>query len=276
VLASLSAVLRLLLFVAWTLVCLPVYLPALMARRYYRRISNFYWRMVAEHVLRMRIVTRGQLSARRPLLVVSNHVGYLDIIVLGSLIPGCFVSKAEVRRWPGIGFLARIARTVFVDRRQSSAGRHRDEIANRLRENEPLILFPEGTSSDGNRVLPFKSALFNAAERAVDDRTIHVQPISIAYTRYRGLPMGYRMRPHYAWYGDMDLVTHLWDVLKRGDFTVEVDFLPTTTIESFADRKELARFCEGEVRRGLNGALTGRPVVGGEPEVAGAPAEVVA
>lgn len=259
--AGLMAASRLLMFVAWTLVCLVPYLPALALRRYYRRIAQFYWKVVNDHVLRMHVVVRGSICRDRPLLIVANHQSYLDICVFGQLIPGCFVSKAEVRKWPGIGFLALIARTIFVDRRPSSAGRQRDEIAGRLKEGEPLMLFPEGTTSDGNRVLPFKSAMFNVAEVAIHDGGhIAVQPVSIAYTRHNGLPMGYGLRPFYAWFGDMDLASHLWEVLMLGDFTVEVDFLPPVTMEGFADRKALAKHCEEVVRRGHNGALTGRPV----------------
>lgn len=257
--AAVSAALRLILFVLWTLILLPPYLLALLLRRHYRRIALFYWRTVGRFLIRMDVRVHGEMSAERPLLLVLNHVSYLDIVLLGGLIPGCFVSKAEVRKWPGIGFLALIGRTVFVERRPSAVGRQRDAIAGRLKEGEPLILFPEGTSSDGNRVLPFKSALFNAAEVAVGgDAHVRVQPVAIAYTRFGGLPMGYAGRPFYAWYGDMDLVSHLWEVMKRGRFTAEVEFMSPVTVDRFANRKDLARYCEAETRRGFNRLLTGR------------------
>lgn len=257
-LASASAAFRLLLFVLWTLILLPPYLAALAAGRYYRRIACFYWRVTARYLIRMRVRVHGSIATGRPLLLVSNHVSYLDIVLLGGLVQGSFVAKAEVRGWPGIGFLALVARTVFVDRRPLAAGDHRDKIAGRLKDGEPLILFPEGTSSDGNRVLPFKSALFNVAESAIGDSHVTVQPVAVAYTRYGGLPMGYGQRPFYAWYGDMDLVTHLWEVMRRGTFTAEVAFLPAVTADRFADRKALARHAESETRRGFNRLLTGR------------------
>lgn len=261
-LSSLSAAMRLLLFVVWTFVMLPPYLATLALGRYYRRIARVYWAVTAKYLIQAEIVCRGTMSGERPLLIVANHASYLDIVVLGATVPGCFVSKAEVRKWPGIGFLAIIARTVFVDRRPSSTHRQRDEIAGRLKEGEPLILFPEGTSSDGNRVLPFKSALFNAAEHAIGGRRPVIQPLAIAYTRQGGLPVGYAGRPLYAWYGDMDLVTHLWAVMKAGPFTVELEFLPTVTMESFPDRKALARHCEDAVRRAVSRALSGRTDTG--------------
>lgn len=259
--AVISATVRLLLYVLWTLVMMPVYSVALLAGTGYRAISCFYWRMTAEHILRMKIVVRGALVPQRPLLCVANHVSYLDIIALGSFVQGSFVAKAEVRGWPGFGILARLARTVFIDRRQTAVARSRSQIADALRRGEPLILFPEGTSSDGNRVLSFRSSLFNVAEQDVDGQPVTVQPVSIAYTRHWGVPMGYGLRPLYAWYGDMDLATHLWEVLLEGGFTVEIDLLEPVTLAQCGDRKALARHCESAVRRGMNGALSGRPVV---------------
>lgn len=256
--ASLSAALRLGLFVAWTLVMLPPYLIALALRLHYRTIAMAYWSVVGRFCLRARLEVRGTLSKDRPLLLVSNHASYVDIVTLGAIIPGCFVSKAEVRSWPGIGFLAIIARTVFVDRKAASAARQRDELTARLHEGEPLILFPEGTSSDGNRVLPFRTALFNVAERQVDGRHPLVQPMAVTYTLHGGLPMGYAGRPTYAWYGDMDLVSHLWDLMKAGPFTVDIDFLAPVTIADFGNRKALSRHCETEIRAAVNRALTGR------------------
>ncbi len=253
-----SAALRLFLFVLWTLLLLPPYLAALAADWRYRDISRFYMRVTAKYLVRMNVVVHGAPATDRPLLMVSNHVSYLDIFLLGALIPGSFVAKAEVRKWPGIGFLALVARTVFVDRRPAAAGKHRDRIAARLTEGEPLILFPEGTSSDGNRVLPFKSALFNVAESAVGAVPVTVQPIAVAYTRYGGLPMGYEQRPFYAWYGDMELAPHLWEVMRRGAFTAEVEFMEPVAADSFADRKALARHAEAATRTGFNRLLTGR------------------
>lgn len=256
--ASLSAAVRLGLFVAWTLVMLLPYLAALSVRLYYRQVARLYWSVVGRTCLQARLEVRGTLCKDRPLLLVSNHASYVDIVTLGAIIPGSFVSKADVRSWPGIGFLAVIGRTVFVDRRPASAGRQRDEIAARLAEGEPLILFPEGTSSDGNRVLPFRTALFNAAEREVGGRHPLVQPMAVTYTLHGGLPMGYAGRPTYAWYGDMDLVTHLWELMKAGPFTVDIEFLEPVTIDAFANRKALSRHCETEIRAAVNRALTGR------------------
>lgn len=256
--AVVSGAARLLLFLLLTLAFLLPYVVALLMKKGYRPIGRYYWRAVARWSLLATIVVRGQPSSLRPLLMVSNHVSYVDIVVLGSLLEGSFVAKSEVRSWPGIGFLAILARTVFVDRRPTSTGRESSVIAQRLAEGEPLILFPEGTSSDGNRVLPFKSALFTVAQGEVEGRQVLVQPLSITYTRAGGLPMGFAQRPFYAWYGDMDLVSHLWELVCQGSFQVEVDFLPVTALEDHGNRKVLARHCENAIRQGHSLAVTGR------------------
>ncbi|NKD77738.1 1-acyl-sn-glycerol-3-phosphate acyltransferase [Haematospirillum sp. H1815] len=256
-LTTIGTATKLALYVLWTGLCLIAYIPALLLRYRYRNISMLYWKVALSLIFGVKVVVRGTLSQHRPLLCVANHVSYIDIMILCALIPGAFVSKAEVRQWPGIGFLASIARTIFVERRVSATAQHRDVIAERLQEGEPIILFPEGTSSDGNRVLPFKSSLFNTAEKAVNGEAVHVQPVSIAYTRYKGLPMGRSMRPFFAWYGDMELFPHLMDFLRLGSLTVEVDFFPTVTIAETGNRKTLSRHCEVIVRNGLNAALSG-------------------
>src|SRR5262249_58499052 len=136
-------------------------------------------------------------------LFAANHTGYLDIAVLGSVMPGSFVSKAEVASWPLFGWMAKLQRCVFVDRQVRSTAQQRDAIAERLAAGDALILFPEGTSADGNFILPFKSALFSVVYKR--DQPVTVQPVSLTYTRLDGLPIGRMMRPFFAWYGDMDL-----------------------------------------------------------------------
>ena len=143
--------------------------------------------------------------------------------------------------------------------------RQRDSIAARLAANEALILFPEGTSGDGNRLLPFKSALFGVAGqvpgRMTGDRAtgaVTVQPVSIAYTRLDGMPLGRALRPFFAWYGSMSLAPHLWRMLGLGRLEVVVEFHPPTNLAACGSRKALARYCEERVAEGLASALSGR------------------
>lgn len=214
-------------------------------------------------MLGLRVVARGLQSGAKPQLVVSNHVSYFDIITLGSLIAGDFIAKADIAKWPIFGVMAKAGRSVFIDRRRSATSNARDQIQERLDAGDTLIMFPESTSGDGNHVKTFKSALFTVAERHVTDaqgqtHNVTVQPVSMAYTRLNGLPLGVGWRPFVAWYGDMELMPHLWQVAKLGTLTVEVTFHPPVSLSDFPTRKALAAHCDQVVRRGMAQMLAGR------------------
>jgi len=198
-------------------------------------------------------------------LFAANHVSYADITVLGSVIAGSFIAKAEVADWPFFGWLAKLQRSVFVDRRVRSTITQRDAISRRLGVGDALILFPEGTSSDGNRVLPFKTALFAAAEHGKGLTPVVVQPVSIAYTRLDGIPIGRLYRPLFAWYGDVDLAPHIWSMIGLGTVEVVVEFHPPTFLSDCGSRKALASYCYARIAGGLAGALFGRPQPMPEP-----------
>lgn len=252
------AAVRLLLFVLWTLVAIPPYALVMAVGGPYRSMARIYWSVV-RRITNTKVIVRGAETDKRPLVIVANHTSYMDIVVLGSVVRGAFVAKSEVARWPGFGIIAKLGRTVFVDRKRSAALKQRNEIVRRLvTVREPLILFPEGTSNDGNRVLPFKPTLFNVAEKPVEGEEVWIQPVSITYTRVDGLPMGYGWRPFYAWYGDMDLASHLWELLGFGRLTVEVEFHQPVTAAPFAHRRDLSAWCEAVVRNGVSRALHGR------------------
>lgn len=179
---------------------------------------------------------------RRGGAVVANHGSWLDIFTLNAAQRVYFVSKSEVRDWLGIGWLARATGTVFIERRTREAGTHRDMIAERLAVGHKLLFFPEGTSTDGRRVLPFRSTLFDAFFKAgVDDLTI--QPVTVVYHA----PQGEDPR-FYGWWGDMDFGSHLLKVLaapRQG--SVEVTYHPPLQVAEFANRKELAQRAHGVV-----------------------------
>jgi 1-acyl-sn-glycerol-3-phosphate acyltransferase len=236
-----------------------------------RRLPFHYHRAVCR-VLGVDVEVHGEISTARPTLFVCNHISYLDIEVLGSTILGAFVAKSEVATWPLIGWLARLQRTIFVERRSSGITAERDDLARRLDEGENVILFAEGTSGDGNRVRPFKSSLFSVAERPVHDRPLTVQPVSVAYTRLDGMPIGRQWRPFFAWYGDMDLAPHLWALVGLGRLTAVLIFHPPVTIADAGSRKALAAACHGVIGRGLEVANSGR-FVPPVPAPAAAPAE---
>jgi lyso-ornithine lipid O-acyltransferase len=233
-----------------------------------RRIPVFYHRVVCR-LLGVRIRERGRAAPVRPVLIVANHVSWLDIPVVTALAPVVFVAKREVGQWPLFGMLARLQRTVFVDReRRHDTGRVNDEIARRLGEGDPVVLFGEGTSGDGNRVLAFRSALVGAVHATVanagSDGRAWVQPLSIAYTHMDGLPIGRPQRPRVAWYGAMSLVPHLTGVARCGALDVVVSWGEPVAVAAASDRKTLTRALESEVRRLTTTALRGptNPVTG--------------
>jgi len=212
----------------------------------------------------IRITVFGKPIQDRGVLMVGNHTSYFDILVLSSLAQISFVAKSEVAGWPIFGILAKLQQAVFVERaRRSQTGEARDQIRERLLAGDALVLFPEGTSNDGNRVLPFKSALMGAVETEIgkdpQGRPLYVpvQPVSLAYVGVHGIPMGRENRPLYAWYGDMELVPHLWEALLSGPMEVVVEFHPPITVDAAGGRKAMAAQVEAIVRRGQARALAG-------------------
>lgn len=253
------AVSRLLAFLGWTLIAMGPYLVLLAFRwKGCVRYARAYFGQVAT-LCGFSVRVHGPVPPPGTTLYVSNHSSYLDIIILGSVIEGHFVAKAEVAGWPGFGFLARIARTVFVARKRGGTLAERNALVDRLKAGDSLILFPEGTSNDGNRVLPFKSSLFAVAELpGADGRPLPVQPLSIAYTRLDGMPLGRALRPYFAWYGDMTMGGHLLRALGLGRTGVDVVFHPAVTLADFSDRKALSNHCHDLVAGGVSAALNGR------------------
>lgn len=269
--SRLLAVSRILIYISWTFLLIPVQAVGLRLHRpYTRRLPYFYHRSCCR-IFGFRLIQIGKISDQRPTLFVSNHTSYLDITMLSALIPGVsLISKAEVKDWPFFGRLARLQETVFIERRTSRTSHHRDAIHERLKKGDQLVLFPEGTSNDGNRVLRFKSALLSVAEEKVDGQSLTIQPVSIAYTHLDGIPLGRLFRPYYAWYGGMELAPHFLEMAGLGNATIVVQFHRPVTVEAFGSRKELADACGKVVAEGVAAAITGQvPLAdGGEPREA--------
>jgi 1-acyl-sn-glycerol-3-phosphate acyltransferase len=266
---------RMAIYLAWTLALMPVQaIGLLLHARWVSTLPRFYHHRCCG-ILGLDVRQIGELARDRPVLLAVNHVSYADIAVLGSLIPGSFVAKSEIAGWPFFGWLAKLQRSVFVDRQARSTARQRDAIAERLAAGDVLILFPEGTSGDGNFVLPFKSALFSVVFNR--DTPITVQPVSVAYTRLDGLPIGRMLRPFFAWYGDMELATHAWRLIGLGRVEAIVEFHASVATADFPSRKALAEFCERQVSSGVARLLSGRVEAPAsatpEPEAPTAPAE---
>ncbi|KXV59120.1 acyl-phosphate glycerol 3-phosphate acyltransferase [Acetobacter senegalensis] len=215
--------------------------------------------------VRIRVVgkragTVGGLRARkrgeRPVIYISNHSSWLDVPILGTILPSVFVAKGDIENWPIMGLVSKIGRTIFVSRQRSTTGRERDQMIRRMVDGDNLVLFPEGTSSDGSRVLPFMSAFFAIAKlpklRDGMDKSLLpityepgmtpiIQPVSVVYDRLEGLPVQRLRRPVFAWYGDMDLGPHLWQMVQWKSLQASVILHEPLDPELFPSRKALAQ-----------------------------------
>ncbi|MBI1386800.1 MAG: 1-acyl-sn-glycerol-3-phosphate acyltransferase [Rhizobiales bacterium] len=262
---------RLVLFLAFTLPMMLVQFLALrVSPRLAARIPVWYHRRVAA-ILGLRVKVTGQLDPDRPALLLSNHISWLDIVVLGSVAPVSFVAKREVGEWPFVSWLARLQQTIFVDReRRTSLPEIAARMGERMAEGGNVVLFPEGTSGDGNRVLAFKSSLiapvFAEAGGPTDTPRPQVRTCAIAYTRLQGLPIGRAGRPLVAWYGDMDMFTHGWGVLRSPPIEVHVVIDPPLEITEFPDRKTLTAYAEGRVAEQVARLLRTGGVAAGGPK----------
>ncbi|MDI3469400.1 MAG: Acyl-CoA:1-acyl-sn-glycerol-3-phosphate acyltransferase [Pseudolabrys sp.] len=219
--------------------------------KYWGPASVAYYRLLCR-ALRINVTINGAPVRGRPVLTVSNHVSWVDIVVLASVAPMVFIAKREVASWPLIGAAARVQKVVFVDRtRRQQTGDAVREIAQRLRGGHPVVLFAEGTSGDGNHVLPFRTALIGAVEAACNDAglgEVLLQPMSICYTAQQGMAMTMRERPIVAWYGDLDFFPHFTAFIRRGVVDVSVSFGTAIAADASHNRKEVTKALETAVR----------------------------
>jgi 1-acyl-sn-glycerol-3-phosphate acyltransferase len=201
---------------------------------------------VALRILGLRIRAEGAPDPG-PGVVVANHSSWLDIFALNAQRPVTFLAKSEVAGWAGIGWLARATGTLFVRREaRSEASRQAGALAERLRAGERLLFFPEGTSTDNRRVLPFRTALFEALFAPGLPHGLSVQPVTLSWQA----PEGRDPRFH-AWYGAADLLPHALAVLSaRPAGGVTMTWHASIPVEG-RDRKSLARAAEEAVRSAL-------------------------
>ena len=170
-----------------------------------------------------------------PTLYVSNHLSYLDIPVLGSAINGRFIAKNEISNWPIIGYLSKVGETIFTNRNLRFLKTNKSIISDYISRGDNIILFPEGTTSDGIRVLKFKSSLLTSLEQ----KNIFIQPIVINYESINGMPLNRWLKPIIAWYGDMDLQLHLINILKLFSIKAKITMLPALNGRNFSNRKDM-------------------------------------
>jgi len=267
---SVRAALVLGTFFALTIPLMPLQLLFLWTgSRYARTFPHWYHRQVCR-IIGVRLHIEGEVAEEQGVLIISNHVSWLDITVLSAVAPVSFVAKQEVASWPFVSWLAKLQRSVFVDRnRRNEVGDKANEILSRLQGGDHIVLFAEGTSSDGNSVVPFKTALFAAAKPAGGaplGAKVSAQTLALTYTKVYGLPLCRRGRPLIAWYGDMDMASHAWRLLGLGPLDAYIRIGPPVPLDQFPDRKALARYAEEKVRSDVVELLRGPPERTPSPE----------
>lgn len=225
------------------------------------RIPVLYHRLLCR-ILSVRVREVGAFASTRPLLIVSNHVSWLDISIISSIGPLSFVAKREVSTWPLFGLLAKLQRSIFVDRgRRLKSAATNSEIASRLLGGDAIVLFAEGTSGDGKNILPFRSALIGSAAQALsltlETPQVFMQPLSVAYIGAE--------REIAPWHGDMNLLPHLAKVLRAPKMEVVLSWGTPVAYDAQTDRKEMARRLESEVRALMLSVAEGLEV---EPQAA--------
>ncbi len=226
--------LRLGLFLLWSLLCclrlvfvLTVTPPALQVRL--RALHTHQWACGTARILGLRLRLRGW-PPKSPSLIVANHLGYLDILAFSAALPSIFVSKSEVKDWPLLGWFARLNGTIFLDRqRPRDAVRVNGEMALKYEQGAAIVIFPEGTSSDGRAVREFRPALLDAAAKGQ-------WPVVASFVRYRS--PGVSAAEALCWHGEMKFIPHFWNLLCRGGFVGEISFAAGPT--RGRDRRRLA------------------------------------
>lgn len=243
-LGYLRAVRRGALLALWTLLAIPVQaVLMLLPGKAHVRFARLYW-LVFRHLfgLSLRVVgtpARGLPGdAGRPVVFVSSHCSWLDVAALGSELYACFVAKGEIAGWPLISTVARLGRSVFVSRNRARTREERDAMQRRLRAGDNLILFAEGTTSDGSRVLPFRTAFLSIA---LGPEPPLVQPVSLVYDRLAGLPVGRYARGVFAYYGATAIGPHFWRLARWRGLHATMLLHPLLDPCEFADRKALAQ-----------------------------------
>lgn len=229
------------------IVLMALYAASIGPLRRWRRPLQVSWCRALCWTAGLRLRVTGTPRNSGPTLFVVNHCSYLDIPVIARDADATFVAKAEVARWPLFGQAARLTRTLFIQRIGGEAKTQGRLLLDRLAQGENLLLFAEGTSTDGTGVAPFKSSLFAIVEQVGGSTELQVQPVSITYARtLAGEPLTGPWRELYCWFGDATMFPHLWRMLGLKGAEVEVHFLEPI-VPAGASRKDLARRAQAAV-----------------------------
>lgn len=210
--------------------------------------------------IRLHVIGENAHRKNHPVIYLCNHISYLDVVVLGSLLDGCFVAKSEVSKWPGFGFLAKLQKTIFIVREKSALIQSRQAISDAMAKDYDIILFPEGTSTDGWDVQQFKAGLLGiffpddkgaGGDYDVIDNAL-IQPVAVKHTKTNSIEITkdrQDLRDFYAWYGDMELAPHLWSLAQAKSVDVEIHMLPPLSANDFVHRFDIANAAQERVAK---------------------------
>ncbi len=224
-----------------------------------RFMPVWYFRVVLR-ILSIKVRPHGKFPPPRGTLLICNHVSWLDVLLLASVTPMAFIAKSDFKSWPILGWLSKLNRTIFVERTPSKRTMtSRNEIGTHLARGERIMLFPEGTTGNGTRLLPFKNFFFSAALNTPADikqSPAHVQPVSLIYAEYYGLKMGRRKRADYAWLGEETFLETLWHIFIAGPLTADIIFHNKILAHDINDRRALSTLCYKHIQNGVAQAVT--------------------
>ena len=245
------AISKIALILLWTLPLLILQTPIML----FHKGSMAYtlprlWHKGVCFIIGLKVEIVGIPVHNKQLIYVGNHISYLDIPAIGSVLKASFIAKEDIAGWPVIGFLARVQQTAFISRSSAKAKKVANALDVMVKDGKSLILFPEGTSTVGTSVLPFKSSLFSLAQPK-DSGPIPIQPFIIELVDADGKPLTPETRDYYAWYADMEFAPHIWIYLQTRGATVRLTFLDVITPQPAQDRKELCKIIETQISSGL-------------------------
>lgn len=255
--STIKAAFKLFLFF---LICIPV-VPAqllllLVHRGRYSYVIPHLWHKGVSRIFSISVRVKGTPYTDSQTIYLSNHLSYLDIPVIGGVLKASFVAKADVANWPVFGFLSKLQQTAFISRSRKDASKEKNALANMMKEGKSLIIFPEGTSTDGKTVRNFKSSLFSIA-LGNENKDLKVQPFTISMSAIEGRSVDTQEdRDLYAWHVEMDtpLPDHLWRFAKSKGAVITLTFHDTLLAADYDDRKKLSQTCHESVLGGLQNA----------------------
>ena len=252
--STFRAVTKLILLSLWSALLVPIQCIVLL---FHKGHTSYYvpqlWHKGVSFIIGLKTEVTGEKASTDQIIFVSNHLSYLDIFGIGSTLRASFIAKEDIAHWPVIGFLSTVQQTAFISRSSNHAKKVANSLGQMLAAGKSLILFPEGTSTDGKSVLPFKSSLFSLAWMP-SGVALPIQPFTLTLLSTNGQPVNElpRSRDIYAWYGDMEFAPHFWSFLKSKGTRIRLTFHPVILPQPSHDRKILAQLAWNAANSGLN------------------------